>query len=248
MRLYTFYDKRFNKLKERFSKTIKDNYEIIYTESPDFKSKGIPMGGKNVWLWRQQYLIDVIRANWGKVIVASDIDIQFFGPTEKIVEDAIKENDIVFQRCYYGQDIRPLDINIGFMAIRCNESSLRLFSKCLEKIKMTGEPEEMIINKILEKNKLNLKFGYFPMSIWAYPGMGKRLLWILKTPPMITLHHAIYATVEDQKIKQMNLIRFFARNRFYFFFYRIIFFTKVCIEYPLQKTRSIYILVKNIFS
>ena len=66
-----------------------------------------------------------IQANMGGVIIWSDIDIVFLRKITRPVSHSLGFADICFVHEYHGSD----RINGGFMAIRCNERTLDLFTR-----------------------------------------------------------------------------------------------------------------------
>ena len=208
MKLYTFYNKRFEKLKERFLATIKDDYEIkcVYL---DFDSPG--KRDIRTLIIKSQFIHNAIKENMGHVIIFSDIDIQFFLPTRGIVEKYIKNNDMVFQ-CEYAPIIQG--VNTGFMALRCNENVLNFWKSVVKIMRETRMPPKdqtivrfllgfypnypgLLPDAILERS---IKWTVFPRSVWVCTSYKA-------IPPHIILHHAAYSRYQDEKLAQMEEVK-----------------------------------------
>jgi len=211
IKLYTFYNRDFTRLKERFLGTIKDDYEVICRQEDLDIGHGAWCGGEAVWLFKTQFVIDAIKGNPEDVILVSDIDIQFFKPTQEIVLKAIAMQDIVFQRN------APVDvgkINIGFMAIRCNDRCLAMFEWVLAKIIETKQHDQRLVAAYLRDFPGRIHPGLFPHSIFNYnPRRADHGL-----ARGIALHHAIWARTEEDKLKQMEEIRLRVKGSMFSFY------------------------------
>lgn len=213
--LYTFYNEDFMQLKDRFLSTLQDDYEIHCIRS-DFDTGGKPIDkAVDMFIARGEIICKAIRDNiphYGSseegIIILSDIDIQFFRPTEATVREALKHFDMAFQK----DDDEGNGKNMGFIALHCNERTLKFWQNVLEEIRTTGNWEQAIVNDFIhsddmEKN-LSLNCGTFPDAIWN-PILTSR-------PHDIILHHAVYAGVgQTGKLRQMNMVmKAIARGRF----------------------------------
>ncbi|MFA7001078.1 MAG: putative nucleotide-diphospho-sugar transferase [Candidatus Omnitrophota bacterium] len=206
VKLFSFYDGSFEKLKDRFVETIKDDYEVNINYNKTFSNKTW-CGGIEVWLYKTQYVIDCIKNNMGDVIVVADIDMQFFKSSSHLVLKCMESFDLAFQR-----NPRPWNVAqpicIGFMGIRCSHNTSNFFEKVLQEIKSTGCHDQQIIVELLGANKRSqpqcefaIKWNYFPKSFWAYSSDEK---WNLTRPINIVLHHATGAKDEATKLIQMD--------------------------------------------
>jgi len=145
-------------------------------------------------------IIEAISHNLGKIILVTDIDLQFFNNCQKHVLSAIAEKDIIFQSERY-----PFSriVNPGFMAIRCNERSL-LFWNRINSIDIKKYPrfEMSVINNVLQEKTVNIRWGVFDNRIWAYSHGIESL-----NPFRVIVHHANCAGTLELKIKQFEFIK-----------------------------------------
>ena len=83
-------------LNEWFLPSLEDNYQIQVYKC-DVKGNGNYM--EKDWseavLFKSQKIIESIQVNFGDVIVYSDVDVQFFNLTEKEIQKAIMNKNIV---------------------------------------------------------------------------------------------------------------------------------------------------------
>jgi len=111
-------------VKEYFSSSIKDDYELVLKEddhtgpSVSYKQKG----WCEITRSKVVCIIDAIQGNWNKCFVFSDPDIQFFGKTKSHLLRAIKNKDIVLQRDSPGGMICT-----GFFICRGNGKTFKLW-------------------------------------------------------------------------------------------------------------------------
>jgi len=211
IKLYTFHNDDFKKLKERFLSTLKDDYEVICKQQDLRVGDKVWCGGETVWLFKTRLIIDAIKANWDDVIIISDIDIQFFKPTKEIVFRAIAARDIVFQR---NAPLGHVKINIGFMAIRCNERCLTMFEWVFAKIMETKKHDQKLVEVYLENHPGRINYALFPKKIFAYNPIAIHH----GLTHGIALHHAIWVRSGSEKLSQMERIRLLAEKPWFLFY------------------------------
>jgi len=118
IKLYTIYTPSHEyMMNEFFLPSIQDDYEIIVEkhnqecQSGNFISAG--------WLETMIHKVDVvirgIKENWGQIFIHSDVDIQFFRPTQDLIEKYMIGNDIAIQK-----NNKSGEICAGFFACRGN--------------------------------------------------------------------------------------------------------------------------------
>jgi hypothetical protein len=203
MKIYTFCNDDWQPLKKRFLDTLQDPFEVVFKQG-DFEScQSIEFpffaSCKSLALWqfKTEMTIDAIRDNQKDFIIISDIDIQFFKPIYSIIK-SLPELDLRFQ-------IDPdKNYNLGFQLIRCNEKTLEFYEHVLKRLKQENKWDQHIVNENL-KYFPDLTFGFLPESFWAYDG---------KSPPSdIVLHHATWASTCEEKLKQMDLVKFNGKKK-----------------------------------
>lgn len=202
MKLYSFCNKSYDYLKNIFLESCQDNYEMIIEEIDVEKTVGVH--SKKIWTSKTKKIIDAIEKNHGQKIIFCDIDIQFFKPTQPLI-DSSPDVDILFQ-------FENGKICIGFMVIKCNDATKNFFIEVLERCER-GEWDQHVIREKTKENKIS--WAFLPKEIWCYLPEDS-------TPPAnIACHHATCAFTLEEKIEQMNSIRYAIKNtnksKFYVF-------------------------------
>lgn len=203
MKIYTFCNDTWKPLKNRFLETLKDPIEVICKEGNFESCKSIDFpfttSQESLTLWEFKTLmtIDAIRENQNDFIIISDIDVQFFKPIVPILE-SLPQLDFRFQ-------IDPdKNYNLGFQLIRCNQNTLEFYKSVLKRIREENKWDQFIVNDNL-KYFPDLTFGFLPESFWAYDG---------KSPPSdMVLHHATWASTCNEKLKQMDSVKFNGKKK-----------------------------------
>jgi len=136
-------------------------------------------------LSRWQKLPDIIHQNLGSNILFIDADIVFNKYKKDFVKNItnyLEDNDIVTQ--FDTNSGMSASINMGFLGIKCNQSSLSLFSKfinIIESIKnpSTGFPQIQFNDylKFYNQNPINFKvlpqnYGYLIENCYFYHAVG----------------------------------------------------------------------------
>jgi hypothetical protein len=150
MKLYSFYTESHNVLlNEWFLPSLKDNYELVLKKYPqvgDPKQKYGTVEFNRSMLYKVDLIIEAIKENWGSIFIYSDVDVQFFQPTESIILKEIKGKDMVIQRdTWYGK------VCAGFFAARGNEKNLRLWQDIRNVLKnrLKDREDQQILNELL---------------------------------------------------------------------------------------------------
>lgn len=159
MKLYIFYNKEYEPMKEKFLLSLKDDYEVI-AHSVRYDREFASGGGKPTWVTKTNIILKSIKENIGFPVIISDIDIIFFKKTESIVLDALQDADIVFQREY-----DKSGVNLGFVAMRCNNNTLRFWEMVLSQVQNTNCWDQLVVNKMLYWDKYNISWKRFPSQI-----------------------------------------------------------------------------------
>lgn len=192
IKLYTFYNRSFARLKDRFLDTLQDDFEV-HCEEVDFDSGGGPCGGLDCWQIKTSRVIDAVRENMGSPILFTDIDIQFFAPIAHTVHGTLPRVDMAFQ--HESGDM----LNIGVMGINCNQKTLVFWEQVLAEVRDSHCHDQAIVNRKLKQGR-QLDWGWFNHEkIWCFDPDRQ-------VPAAAQLHHSIYSTSEQEKLDQMDHI------------------------------------------
>lgn len=207
MRLYTFYTPSHKILLENyFLPSIKDNYEVIVAKIEDqvcpsarFYSKNWSLAVAN----KADLIIKAIEENWGNYFIYSDVDIQFFKPTEEYILSHIKDLDLLAQAATHL--VSEKRVCTGFMVIKANNKSLEIWRDIKNSLTKTNKyGDQHYFNQFLKKYKINYELlpieFYLPANIWKVGDY-------LKIPSNIILHHANWTVGIDNKIKQLDYVQ-----------------------------------------
>ncbi len=221
IKLYAFYTPSHKVFLDKwFLASLQDDYEIILEcydqscESGDFMKGG--------WIETMLHKVDLvlrgIKENWGKVFIHSDIDIQFFRPTQKVILDFMQDQDMVVQRDRPSEGKNWKALCAGFFACRGNEKTLKLWSEIRRRLSdkkyihdnpITNDQEEL--NYLLIKNNI-FDVRWKVLSDEFFGGgtrTGKR--WnpgdSLPIPAGIFMHHANWTVGLDNKLAQLEYVR-----------------------------------------
>ena len=187
MKMYSIYTDEMEDIKQVFLNSMQDDWEINIEyfgkagEGGNFKTHG--------WLDIQKrkldFMIGKIEENMGDVIIWSDLDIQFFATCTPLINEAIAEKDIVFQAEHWPE---KKEVNVGFMAIRCNKRTLALYRMARQyDLTKVALADQTAINEIISKNELGIQWDILPNQFWA---MSHYMYNSSVPPPDVVLHHA----------------------------------------------------------
>ena len=162
MKLFGLYTPTHDVLaQEWFLATLQDDYDLRLLRleqigSPDLHHYGTGEFNQTT-LRKVAFTLQAIEENWGDIFVMSDVDIQFFGPTEHLLREAIEGRDIAFQ-----QNQANGEINAGFFVCRANERTRQLWLSIQDTMK--GRPDWN------DQDALNhLLFGQLPRVLGRLP-------------------------------------------------------------------------------
>lgn len=206
MKIYYYYDDAFADMKENFEASFKDDFEKKVIKLEDLKTSKSGQnkqsrttgGGLDSWLFKTGMVIDAISNNFGEIIVISDIDIVFYDKCIPTILKTIENVDISFQR-----ETLHRTVNIGFIAIRCNETTLNFWKTVRSQCKETKTWDQKIVNKLLYKQKYPIKWNRFPAEIWCKSQSSGNAGGI---PHNIILHHANCAGTKERKLHQFSKV------------------------------------------
>lgn len=114
---------------------------------------------------KTQAVIEKIMEYWGKIILVTDADVVFLKKTRDQIIKELGDKDIIFLKERANPKKNPyekttLNINIGFVAIRCNGRSLRFWQEVQNQTFETKGWDQEITNLILQKG-FNIKYSIF---------------------------------------------------------------------------------------
>lgn len=169
-------------------------------------------------------MLDAIRENWGGVFVYSDVDIQFFGKTEPLIDEAMKDLDVVAQRDAHARMSVAKNPHFsghlcaGFLACRANEQTLKLWEAILAYgLEHPDQHDQQALNFLLNgltgwamPNRYGVRWGFLPEAFFG-PGPQLTGVWQpgmrLALPRRIVMHHANWTFGVDNKILQLAAVR-----------------------------------------
>jgi len=215
-----------------FLPSIKDDYELKanFAEIQSLGNWEEESWGR-IMTFKSATILKAIEENMGHVFVYSDVDIQFFRPSEQHLIKAIEGKDVVFQR-----DTPLGAVCAGFMVIRANQQTLKLWKELMKYHDSGGDHDQAEIN-ILIRRMTNIKWDYLPREFFGagcgrdYKSWTRKLKtflyrkilkrnyllrnyfrsWeyriCLKIPTNIVMHHANFTTGVDNKISQLEYVR-----------------------------------------
>lgn len=106
----------------------------------------------------------MILENRGKIIIWSDVDIEFFSRCTDLINTAIGGKGIVFQAEWWPRK----EVNSGFAVMRCNERTLQLYQLVSEMhTENLPHANQSAINYILAQKKLHVFWDILPNQFWA---------------------------------------------------------------------------------
>lgn len=149
--------------------SCKDDYKFDYRYITDEEwqsaktSKDFAFWGGNII--KTQLVIDKIKENFGSIILVCDADLVFLKSTEKQIRKELKHFDTLFLQERFDKkhqyEKAKANINIGFVAIKCNEKNLNFWEEVQAKTQQTHGWDQEIANEILLDKNYNLKWKHF---------------------------------------------------------------------------------------
>lgn len=217
IKLYAYYTEEISQLKDQFLNSIKDDWDVniekwdSFDGNSDFGSKQFRL----ITTKKLYFLHEKIKENMGHVIIYSDVDIQFFRPCNSILLDSLDGNDLLFQsEILHNKN----EINSGFMVIRCNKNTLKMFKEC-SNMRIDENIDSFFDQSILQyyiKNNTYIKWSVLPIEFYNMR-LGKAI------PENVVLHHATCTAPRiingkelsslEQKIKQLEAVSNEIRHR-----------------------------------
>jgi len=223
VKLIGVYTKSHRILKDEwFLASLQDNYDVEL-HNCDIAGSGTYMepSWSEAVLFKSDTIINSIKKYWGEIFVYSDVDVQFFKPTQQILLNAIKNYDIVCQR-----DDPYGNLCTGFWIARANEKVLKLWQE-IRAILKQEKRDQFVFNRIIREKPMGGKikrifnyfmrifmgkcrYSYFPVTFFG-GGTITGKLWTpgtkISVPEGIVLHHANCTIGVENKIRQLKYVR-----------------------------------------
>lgn len=216
MKLYAYYTEEMSQLKDYFFNSIKDDWDINIEKWDSFDGNS-NFGSEQFRLITTKklyFLLEKIKENIGRIIIYSDVDIQFFRSCNNIILDLIDGNDLLFQ----SENVNSNKvINSGFIVIRCNENTLKMFKECSEMRidqNVSSFFDQTILQYYITINSY-IKWNVLPIEFY-------NRCFGVAIPQNIVLHHATCTIPQiingkeisslEQKIKQLESVKSIVLN------------------------------------
>lgn len=205
MKLISVYTDSHIILKDQwFLPSLQDNFEKKIYHCAATKGGGyLEEAWSHAVEYKNNTIISEIKNNWGEVFIYSDVDIQFLAPIKNPVLNAIRGKDIACQL-----DDPQGNLCTGFVALRCNEITLRLYELTLQALQ-SERRDQLAFNRIIRAMP-KIKYGYFPKTFFGggtfsgkewVPGM------LLHVPQNPIMHHANFTIGIQNKVAQLEYVR-----------------------------------------
>lgn len=111
-------------------------------------------------------VIDKIKAHFGKTLIVTDADLVFLRETREEISAMLKNYDMLFLRERGSHkelfDRAKANINIGFVAMNCNEASLDFWKQVQAETSMSKGWDQEVVNNILLNDYKQLKYTLLP--------------------------------------------------------------------------------------
>jgi hypothetical protein len=212
MNIYTHYSDSHRILYEEYFKPslrslyTKDELLIKYHYHDQFTKSGLFM--ENGWSDTMQHKLDVILNGieecWGKQMIFSDVDIQFFRPFLSDLNEKLQDCDMVTQ-----EDCGTMCA--GFIACNCNDNTRNLITTVKKNYRnMVNDQVALNHFKHIVKYKLLSKTKYFTIGNFFNNKDGTHVwdnITDVNIPQDIILHHGNYVLGTDNKIRLMKYVR-----------------------------------------
>jgi hypothetical protein len=174
-------------------------------------------------------LLDAIEENTDRVFIYSDVDVQFFAPTEPIIDGVMDGYDVACQLdapLTMGRDVHP-DFSghlcAGFLVCRANERTHALWRDIVRYVEdRPGRHDQHALNELLNGltgkeigNAYGVRWRYLPESFFG-PGPQLGRTWEpgqpVKVPQGTVMHHANWTIGVANKLAQLRAVREIVRR------------------------------------
>lgn len=172
MNIHVFGNQGQNVLYQRFFRpSLCDEWNVVYHElktkaAADFATQSF----KRIIHEKVSRLVNEILSSEDPqgAFLLSDIDIQFFGPCDSVVQEKLARHDIVFQK----EQASGPEVNTGFIAMRPTPQVKDLWSEVERRLAQSLEEDEFVneqqLVNLLLPTRTSLNWSTFPDEIWAW--------------------------------------------------------------------------------
>ena len=218
---------------EWFLPTLKDEFEIHsrYLRQDGPGEYGDPSFRLAVRK-KVEMISEAIESNWGQIFIVSDVDIQFFKPITKLALESMKDRDIMTQ------NDGPTGFCCGFMVIRANRRTRRLFSSIQALLQRDSKlTEQPAFNAALKNHELQagtLAGDFFSPGVfldgrgvsstrdpfpagWPFDERVGHCVWVpgakLRIRRGLVMHHANFTLGLENKLAQLDYVNKVVKTR-----------------------------------
>ncbi len=208
IKLYACYTPSHRILKDDwFLPTLQDDYEINmdFFEQECATGSFLDEGWTKTTLRKVEMIIRAVKENWDTFFIYSDVDVQFFKPTQDIISDLMRDKDIILQL-----DCPSGGACTGFFACKGNHETLQLWQEVRQfMINHPNFSDQETFNRTLMKHP-EIRWEHLPINFFG-GGSLTGSLWIpnkyLFVPDDIVLHHANWTKGIKNKILQLKYVK-----------------------------------------
>lgn len=154
-------------------------------------------------IFKSEIIIQSIKDFWGESFVYSDTDVQFFQSTRSLIEQTLKDNDIVCQL-----DRPSGNLCTGFFALKANKRTLHLWDKVHEII-LDESRDQIAFNRLI-RSMDGISFAHLPKNFFG-GGTFCDKRWEPGDPLFIpsnpVMHHANCTIGIRNKILQLEYVK-----------------------------------------
>ena len=152
-----------------------------------------------------KYFKEACETNKGDVIICCDADIQFFGNIVETLTAELGDYDLACQDDgLYPADAHRLPLCSGFMVVRCNDTTIDLFTKMDENFITDSQ---LMLNTYRDRCKYKLLSNKFFTAgqVLGWRGWSGQKTFTIPNP--ILMHHANYTFGFDNKKKLLDIVK-----------------------------------------
>ncbi len=161
-----------------------------------------------IFIEKIRLILEAIEKHRDSMIVASDVDIQFFRPIASELRTLIEGYDVLFQNSTPQNKPSLSNLCAGFTVIRCGDPAKRFFEEGLRRVvtRNHGSYDDQVAYQEICAGKTEARIGLLPSTYWT---CGR--IWFpdhpLDVPPDIAIHHAAWIIGNPGKELQLRKVR-----------------------------------------